>query len=134
MATQVYNTEDISLQDGTDVTLKPLAIGRLRRFMEAWKQFENVDEDDDGFDVFVNCSGIALEENFKDKFDNLLPTAEQKKKGLYLNPEYKAYLEEVLDLDTIYKVLDVGGGIKLNDPNLLAAAAEAAAATAETTE
>lgn len=122
MATRVYTTEDITLQDGTDVTLKPLAIGRLRRFMDAWREFENVDDDNEGFDVFVNCAGIALEENYKDKFDNLLPSAEQKKKGLHLNPEYKAELEQVLDLDSIYKILDVCGGIKLNDPKLLEAA------------
>lgn len=128
MASQVYTTEDIALQDGTDVTLKPLAIGRLRRFMEAWKEFEKVDDDNDGFDVFVNCSGIALEDNFKDdnRFETLLPTAEQKKKGFYLNPDYKAYLEDVLDLDTIYKVLDMCGGIKLNDPKLMEAALQAA--------
>lgn len=129
MATRVYTTEDITLQDGTDVTLKPLAIGRLRRFMDAWREFENVDGDDEGFDVFVNCAGISLEENFKEKFDDLRPTAEQKKKGEHLNPEYKEYLEEVLDLDSIYKVLDVCGGIKLNDPKLMEAAALAAAAT-----
>lgn len=122
MATQVYTTEDITLQDGTDVTLKPLAIGRLRRFMDAWREFDNVDNDNEGFDVFVNCAGIALEENYKDKFDNLLPSAEQKKKGLHLNPDYKAELEQVLDLDSIYKILDVCGGIKLNDPKLLEAA------------
>jgi hypothetical protein len=129
VATRVYTTEDITLQDGTDVTLKPLAIGRLRRFMDAWREFENVDGDDEGFDVFVNCAGISLEENFKEKFDDLRPTAEQKKKGEHLNPEYKEYLEEVLDLDSIYKVLDVCGGIKLNDPKLMEAAALAAAAT-----
>ena len=134
MATQVYTTEDIALQDGTDVTLKPLAIGRLRRFMDAWKEFEKVDDDNDGFDVFVNCAGVALEENFKDKFDTLLPTAEQKKKGLFLNPDYKAYLEDVLDLDTIYKVLEISGGIKLNDPKLMEAAAEAAALSAAVPE
>lgn len=129
MATQVYNTEDIALQDGTDVTLKPLAIARLRRFMDAWREFEKVTDDGDGFDVFVNCTGISLEENFVDKFDTLLPSAEQKKKGLHLSPDYKNYLEGVLDLDTIYKVLDVCGGIKLNDPKLLEAAVLAAQET-----
>jgi hypothetical protein len=127
MATQVYATEDITLQDGTDVTLKPLAIARLRRFMDAWREFENVDGDEGaGFDVFVNCAGIGLSDNFADKFDDLYPNTEQKKKGMHLNPEYKAYLEDVLDLDSIYKVLDIAGGIKLNDPKLMEAALMAA--------
>ena len=49
MASQVFKTEDITLQDGTDVTLKPLAIARLRRFMKAWEKFGDVENDDQGF-------------------------------------------------------------------------------------
>jgi len=128
---KVYSTVDITLQDDTDVTLKPLAIARLRRFMDAWREFEKLGEEEDnpddsrGFDVFVNCAGIGLSENFKDKYDDVFPTAEQKNKGMHLNPEYKTYLEDVLDLDTIYKVLEVCGGIKLNDPKLMEAALQA---------
>lgn len=136
MASRVYNTEDITLQDGTDVTLKPLAIARLRRFMDAWREFEKMTggDENEGFDVFVNCAGIGLSENFADKYDELWPTAEQKKKGMHLNPEYKAYLEDVLDLDSIYKILDVAGGIKLNDPKLMEAALMAAADAPEETQ
>jgi hypothetical protein len=40
------------------------------------------------------------------------------------NPDLadKAKLEEVIDLPTIYKIIEVASGIKLNDPNALAAA------------
>ena len=31
-------------------------------------------------------------------------------------------LEDVLDMPTIYKIIEVCGGVKLNDPNLMAAA------------
>jgi hypothetical protein len=34
----------------------------------------------------------------------------------------KAKLEEIIDLPTVYKVIEVAAGIKLNDPNALAAA------------
>jgi hypothetical protein len=34
----------------------------------------------------------------------------------------KEKLEDVVDLPTIYKVIEVAAGIKLNDPNALAAA------------
>jgi len=129
MATRVYEQEDITLDDDTEVTLKPLPIARLRRFMDAWSKFSEAENDDDGFDVFINCAGIALEANFKGKFDSLKATDAQKKKGEYLSTEYKEYLEEVLELPTIYKVLDVCGGIKLNDPKMLAAAMDAATVT-----
>lgn len=122
MASQVYTQEEISLQDGTDVVLRPLVIGRLRRFMKAWEKISGIDDEAEGFEVFVNCAGIALENNFKGKFDTLKATVDQQKNGEFLSPEYKEYLEDTLDLDTIYKVLDVCGGLKLNDPNLIALA------------
>lgn len=125
IATTVYSQEEITLQDGVDVILKPLPIGRLRRFMAAWSKFSEVKADDDGFDIFVNCSGIALEENFKGKFDALKPTAEEKENGEFLSAEYKEYLEETLDLDTIYKILEVTGGLKLNDPKVMEMALQA---------
>lgn len=125
MATQVFTTENITLQDGSEVTLKPLPIARLRRFMEAWVKIGELKEGDDGFDVFINCCGIALEENFKGKFDALKADKEEAAEGEFLNHEYKEYLGDTLDLDTIYKILDVSGGIKLNDPKLMEAALEA---------
>lgn len=127
MANKVYNTEEITLQDDTDVVLKPLAIGRLRRFMAAWQKIGDLPEGDDGFDVFINCCGIALEENFKGKFDALKASPAEQEEGEFLAAPYKEYLLDTLELDTIYKVLEVSGGIKLNDPKLMEAALEAQA-------
>lgn len=130
MATSVYDEVEISLQDNTDVILKPLPIGQLRRFMAAWKEMAELDKhgetdaerEDYSFTIFVNCAGIALENQFKalEKF-----TETKGKLKDPLSKEYREYLEQVLDIDTIYKVLEVCGGLKLNDPNLLAALAEA---------
>ena len=124
MATTVYDEVEIVLQDNTEVILKPLPIGQLRRFMAAWKQMANLPGDTDeekeeaSFTVFVNCAGIALENQFKalEKF-----TETKGKLKDPLSKEYREYLEEVLDIDTIYKIMEVCGGLKLNDPNLLAA-------------
>ena len=127
MATRIYNTVEVTLQDDTDVVLKPLPIGRLRRFMKAWEGFSEVTNDYEGFNVFINCTGIALEDNFRGRFDSLKATGDRAEQGEFLSPEYKEYLEDTLDLDTIYKVLEVCGGINLNDPKLLAALEEAAA-------
>jgi hypothetical protein len=119
MATTIYKQKDITLQDGTEVTIKPLAIGRLRRFQEAWKKFAEAEDENAGLTVFVNCAGIGLEENFTDKFETLKAPAAQKAKGEFLSPEYKTYLEDVLDLDTIYEILNVTGGIVMNDPKAM---------------
>lgn len=123
MATKVYNEEVITLQDDREITVRPLPIGRLRRFMAAWEGIENVNNDVEGFDVFLNCAGISIEHEFKGQFDSLKAPASAE--GEFLSEEYKAYLEDVLDIDTIYKILEVAGGLKLNDPKLLEAAVRA---------
>lgn len=128
MATKVYAEQDITLQDDTDVTVRPLPIGRLRRFMEAWDFIKKVEDDSEGFGVFINCAGIAIEHEFKGKFDTLKASGEKAAEGVFLSEEYRTYLEDVLDLDTIYKVIEVAGGLKLNDPKLMEAAMAAAAA------
>lgn len=122
MATTVYTTEDIKLQDDTQVTLKPLPIKPLRRFMKEWEKFGEVKDEDQGFDIFVACCAVALEKELKkkEKVENTFNDDNE------LTDEYKDYLEDVLDIDTIYKVLDVCGGLKLNDENLQRAAQAAA--------
>jgi hypothetical protein len=126
IATEVYKKEEILLQDGTQVTLMPLPIAKLRRFMKVWEKVNELPEGDDGFDIFVDCCGICLERDFKSKvedFEGLKGTGDD-----VLSPKYKEYLEETLDMDSIYKIIEVCAGIKLNDPNLVRAALEAAGA------
>ncbi len=116
MAKTVYDSEDITLQDGREVTLVPLAIGRLRRFMKAWGEFANIESEDQAFDIYINCCGISLEKSVKDDFNDT------KDSDKVITDDYREYLEDVLDMDTIYKILEVCGGLKLNDPKLLAEA------------
>jgi len=112
-ANTVYTAETISLQDGTEVTLKPLAIGLLRKFMKAWAKFSDVKDEDDAFEIYVNCCGIALSPEFKSTFEKTLDAESE------LTEDYREYLETVLDLDTVFKIMDVCGGLKLNDPKLV---------------
>lgn len=113
MASTVYNSRAIQLQDGTDVTLVPLAIGRLRRFMDEWAKFSEVETEKDALDIYINCCGISLEKQLSEKFEK---TADDEK---VLAPEYREFLEDVLDMETIFLVLDICGGLKLNDPKAL---------------
>lgn len=122
MAKPVYDSVDITLQDGREVVLVPLAIGRLKRFMKAWGEFANIENEEQAFDIYINCCGIALEKSVVNDFEK---TADSDN---FITEEYRAYLEDVLDMDTIYKILEVCGGLKLNDPKLLEAAEEAARA------
>ena len=125
MATRVYTVENIILQDDKEVILRPLPIAPLRRFQESWNRIMELPDGEDGFDVFIDCCGIALEKNYKGEFESLRPTKDESDEGAVLSKEYKEYLEETLELDTIYKILDVCGGVKFTDPKLLEEAAKA---------
>lgn len=127
IATKVYAEEDITLQDGTDVTLRPLVIGKLRRFMTRWEDAETDGEDQfKSMDLFVDVCGISLEDDFKAKFDRLKGSKDDLSEDApkdavapILSNEYREYLEDTLDMDSIYKIIEVCGGIKLNDPKLM---------------
>ena len=127
MANTVYETTEIELSDGTEVTLKPLNIARLRRFMAAWDGMKDVEPgSNESLDVFLNCAGIGLEDELS-KVEALQGrfTTTKGKNGKVLDPKYQEYLEDVLDLDTIFLVLKVTGGLDLQDPKLVQAAINA---------
>jgi hypothetical protein len=106
MATTVYETVDIELMDGTKIAMRPLKISLLREFM---KEFEKIGEEEiatdnlKSMDLLFDCAIIAMKQYNPD-------LAEKEK------------LEDVVDLPTVYKIIEVAAGIKLNDPNALAAA------------
>ena len=106
MATTLYDTEIIELIDGTQITLRPLNIKLLREFMKTFTAGANVEQEDEdhSLDLLVACVGIAMKQ-YKPELAN-----------------DKERLEDLLDLPTIYKIIEVASGIKLNDPNLMAAA------------
>lgn len=111
MATSVYVTEDIGLQDETSVTLKPLNIKTLRTFMKVMEKFgEEGATEEDGLEVLLDASALCLKSQRPEFWDN--------------DKHTEAY-EDAVDMPTVYHILDVCGGIKLNDPNLLAMAQEA---------
>jgi hypothetical protein len=108
MATKVFETEEIELQDGTEVTVRPLTIKRLRKFMEIIGKLGELELDENGvpkqdveasdtqFDIMVEAVGIALQQP---------------------NPELNVstdYLEDVLDVPTINRILEVAGGMKMD--------------------
>ena len=106
MATQVYEVVEVELIDGTVIKMRPLKISLLRDFMEEFQKIgdEEIAEDNiKSMDVLMKCAAIAMKQ-----YDEKLSDRE--------------VLEEVIDLPTVYKIIEVASGIKLNDPNMLAAA------------
>lgn len=106
MATSVYEVVEVELQDGTKVTMKPLKISLLRDFMKEFQKIsdEKISGDNiKSMDLLLDCAVIAMKQYKAD-----IATKEK--------------LEDIVDLPTVYKIIEVAAGIKLNDPNLLAAA------------
>ncbi len=104
MATTVYDVEEIELQNGSKIKLKPLTIKALREFMLEIKKTENSKTEDETLTILTTACGIAI----KSQVPELVADRDK--------------LEDALDMPTINRILEVCGGIKLDDPNLLAAA------------
>jgi hypothetical protein len=106
MATSVYEVVEVELLDGSTISMKPLKISLLREFMKEFQKIGDpkISEDNiKSMDLLLSCATIAMKQ-----YSPELATKEQ--------------LEEIVDLPTVYKVIEVAAGIKLNDPNALAAA------------
>jgi len=114
MASTVYTVEDITLQDGTEVSLKRLNITNQRKFMKAFNEMEPPVSQDEAYDQMTDLAQICLR--------GVLKNTKIEEKA-----EDREWMEDALDEPTIYKIIEVCAGMKLNDPNLLAAAAAAMA-------
>jgi hypothetical protein len=104
LASTVYNVEEIQLQNGANVKLKPLSIKELRKFMVAIQKTADIKSEEETLTVLIDACAVALEKQLPD-----------------LVKDRDAF-EDALDVPTINRILEVCGGIKMDDPNLLAAA------------
>lgn len=114
MATAVYETVEVVLQDGSTVELRPLPIKSLKRFMKKIDELSETDDQEDFIDVCLDAAIICL----------------AKQKPEFVGDDGLDLASEALDMDTVYKILDVCGGVKLNDPKLMEAALAMAQAQA----
>ena len=106
MATTVYEIVEVELSNGESLTIKPLTIKQLRKFMTIIKTMDNPENasDDAAMDIFIEAAMLCLE--------NSMPELSKDKEKF----------EEVVEIPTMMKILEICGGLKLTDPNLLGAA------------
>lgn len=101
MATTVNETKTVSLMDGTSIEVRPLKISLLREFMKKFEGIAAVANDNDkSMNLLVECVQIALKQ-YKPE----------------LAGDLKA-LEDILDLPTVYKIVEEASGITLGDGSL----------------
>lgn len=102
MATTINEAKTITLIDGTVIEARPLKISLLRSFMKSFDQIAEVAEDNDkSMDLLLECVSIALK---------------QYKPELAEDPKA---LEELLDLPTVYQIVEAASGVNLTDTALL---------------
>lgn len=108
MATKVYETLEIELENGDIVELKPLPIKALRKFMEVINKTADEENQSDlgAMDLFLEAAIVCLKALKPDVYGELSDEE----------------MEELLTVPTVLKILEVSGGLKSADPNLVGAA------------
>ncbi len=98
MATKIYETAIVSLVDGTEIFLTPLKIKFLRDFMDHFELVKMAKDDYEAIEYLSECARIAMQQYYPS-----IKTVED--------------LEDNVDLPTIYKILDVAAGIRVDKDN-----------------
>lgn len=91
-------TDIIKLVDDSEIVVRPLKISLLRPFMKEFEKVAEVaDDNEKSIDILMKCVEIAMQQYAPD----LLKDGES--------------LEDILDLPTIYKIVESASGINLSE-------------------
>lgn len=93
MATEVYKKDIIYLIDGTELEIIPLKIKYLREFMKTFSAMSSAKNDDEAIDVLTECARVCMKQYAPDIADSV---------------------DEYLDLQTIYDIIDIAANIRIN--------------------
>jgi len=96
MPTTVYETQYIYTFDGTEIEISPLKIKYLREFMTSFDPIKKSTGDDESISILVKCTQVAMKQ--------FCPTLSKSVDDI----------EDNFDLPTIYQIVDIGAGIKIN--------------------
>jgi hypothetical protein len=92
----------ITLMDGTEISVRPLKLSLLRPFMSKFALLSEASEDNDkSMDILIDCAQIALKQ-FKPEL-----------------AEDREVLEDLLDLPTVYQIIDAASGLQNADAGAL---------------
>lgn len=93
MATEIYKRDNIYLINGLEIEITPLKIKYLRDFMTIFNKIDDVYEDNETIDILSKCVSVCMKQYC---------------------PSIADSIEDNLDLPTIYKIIDIAAGIKIN--------------------
>jgi hypothetical protein len=96
MATTIHEEKTLVLIDGTEIKVRPLKISLLRPFLKKFEGVAAVAEDNEkSMTLLVECVQIAMQQYKPELAGDI------------------AKLEELLDLPTVYKIVEAASGVKL---------------------
>lgn len=95
MPNKIYDSATISLIDGTEIFMTPLKIKYLREFMEIFEGMDSVETEDETLNILLDCTRVAMRQYYP-----TIKTIED--------------VEDNIDIKTMYKVLEIAAGIKIN--------------------
>jgi len=94
MPTKIYDSAIIKTIDNEEIEISPLKIRYLRRFMEQFDLVKTAKDDDETIALLVASATITMQQYYPS-----VKTVED--------------FEDNFDLKTVYKILDVAAGIKI---------------------
>jgi hypothetical protein len=95
MATTVYDSDFVTLLDGTELYVTPLKIKYMRPFMLHFENLQQATNDQDAITVLTECCLITMKQ-----YCPVISSIEE--------------LEDVLDLQSLYAILKLSVGIDIN--------------------
>lgn len=123
MANTVYKVEEVILQDGSVVTLKPAPIKVARKGNEMINNLDKAEDEDDSIRRLLDIVCLCLKSQRAD-----FQIEEEIEGGGKKTVTNYDLLEDLFDLETAFKVVERFLGVKLNDPKALEAMMEIQAA------
>ena len=101
MAVTINEEKELTLLDGTTIKVRPLKISLLRQFMDKFDEISKVAEDNNkSMTILMDCVLIAMKQYNADLAD-------------------LAKLEDLLDLPTVYAIINEASGIDLTGASVL---------------
>ncbi len=94
MATTIYKSGTLTFVDGTELYITPLKIKYLREFMEKFQNVKIAGNDAEAISSLTDCCLVTMKQ-----YCPIITTVDE--------------LEDVIDLNGVYKLLDLSAGIKI---------------------
>jgi inhibitor of KinA sporulation pathway (predicted exonuclease) len=96
--TTATDSKEIVLVDGTKVAIRPLRISLLKPFMKKFEEIQQVAADNEkSMEILMECAQIAMKQYKPELAEDL------------------EKLEDLLDLPTVYRIVEEASGVRLTD-------------------